>query len=171
MKPPGSSDAQGFARATGSASPLQPDDCIIGLFGVTPPEATQVDAFCEQEASPPLPVDFALPHLRDGPNVPQSCRLRVRSRTGRPIEAFSGGNRSFFRRQCLRQTGAAEVSKGIEVQKRLEFVVLLQRCEHQKFLNQKNRKRKRQPPRDDAIGKGDRAEGIPALGADFKGDL
>ena len=144
-------------------APLQPDDCIMGLHG-TPPKATQVDAFCEQEASPPLPVDFALPHHRDGPSVPQSCRLRVRYRRGRPIEAF-------FWRQCLGETGAAEVSKRIEVRKRLEFEVLLQRCEHQKFLNQKNRKRQRQPPRDDAIGKGDRAGGIAASEADFKGDL
>ena len=158
MKPPRSSDAQGVARATGSSSPLQPDDCIMGLLGVTPPEATQVDAPCEQEASPPLRVDFALPHLRDGPSVPQVARM-LSKRKADP---------SFFWRQCLGETGAAEVSKRIELRERLEFEVLLQRCEQQKFLKQKNRKRKRQPPRDDVVGKGDRARGIAASGADSK---
>ena len=162
MKPPAPSDAQCFARATGSSSPLQPDDCIMGLHG-TPPEATQVDAFCEQEAS-----------LRFGSTSRFHTTEMVRAFhrvAGCAYALAEEGGSKLFLVAVPGETGAAEVSKRIELRERLEFEVLLQGCEQQKFLNQKNRKRKRQPPRDDAIGKSDCAGGIPALGADHKGDL
>ena len=55
------------------------------------------------------------------------------------------------------ETAAAdEVSKRVEFCERSEFEALLQRCEQQKLLNQKHRKRKRQYQRVDPVGKGDR---------------
>ena len=73
-------------------------------------------------------------------------------------------DRSFSCLLSLRFGAADEVSKRIEFWKWSEFEVLLQRRDQQKLLKEKNRKRKRQPPSDDAVGKGNRARGTAAVG-------
>ena len=59
---------------------------------------------------------------------------------------------------------ADEVSKRTDPWEQPEFQTLLHFCEQQKLLNPKQRKRKRQPQRDDAAGRGDRARRTAAVG-------
>ena len=74
---------------------------------------------------------------------------RVCSRRGRPFQVAAGASARWH-------WAGDEGSKRIELWERSEFEALLRRCE-QKLGTKKYKKRKHQPPRDDAAGRGDRA--------------
>ena len=108
-------------------------------------------------------------------HVPQSCRLRAIASVARWNRLAAGldehalaeeGRSKLLLALVPGGTGVGDdVSKRIELWERSEFEALLQRCEQQKLLSQKHKKRKRQPQRDDPAGRRDRARRTAAAGA------
>ena len=141
---------------------------------------------------PPLRVDFPplrLPNDSQGRvrplpsntmlHVPQSCRLRIIAVVARCWNGLAAAwmsmpwHRKAPPNSCWPWCQGAlergdEVSKRIELCERSEFEALLGRCEQQEVLNQKHKKRKRQPQRDGPAGRGDRARRTAAAGAHQK---